>query len=73
VKHQRKGPNNTAKKTTMVDMRMRGVLGMIMLMEGGRLTVHNDCMKIELGGTELLSPSFILGGNAPQFIALIMH
>ena len=64
VKHQRKGLNNTANKTTRVDMRMRGLLGMIMLMEGRRLTVHNDCMKIELGGTELLSPFFILGGKA---------
>jgi hypothetical protein len=51
-----------AKKTTRVDMRMRGLLSMIMLMEGRRLTVDNDCIKIELDGTQLLTPFFFLAG-----------
>ena len=46
VKHQRKGLNNTAKKTTRVDIRMRVLLGMIVLMEGGRIMraqyLHED-------------------------------
>ena len=52
VKHQRKGPDNTAKKTTRVDMRMRVLLGITILMKGGRMTVHNTCMKMELDGTK---------------------
>ena len=43
VKHQRKGPNNTAKETTRVDMRRRVLLGITILMEGGSMTVHCDC------------------------------
>jgi hypothetical protein len=51
VKHQRKGLNNMAKRIPSVDIRMRVLLGILMLMEGGRMTEHNNCMKMELDGT----------------------
>jgi hypothetical protein len=37
--------------------------------------LNSVCWKAEFqpSCTELLSPSFILSGNAPQFIALIVH